>query len=116
MNAQLAQMPGYQFQQQQGNDATKRQALAMGLGLSGNTLKALSDYNQGLASTSYQQQLQNLLGPINTGQSAAAGQASMVQAGANINLADRNRQTPLALARAKGYTNMVKLLQEAAAR
>jgi ankyrin repeat protein len=38
---------------------------------------------------------------------------ALVQAGANINLADRNRQTPLALARAKGYTNMVKLLQEA---
>jgi len=83
MNAQLAQMPGYQFQQQQGNDATKRQASAMGLGLSGNTLKALSDYNQGLASTSYQQQLQNLLQPIDVGQSAAAGQASSVQAGAN---------------------------------
>lgn len=83
MNAQLAQMPGYQFQQQQGNDATKRQASAMGLGLSGNTLKALSDYNQGLASTSYQQQLQNLLQPIDVGQSAAAGQASAVQAGAN---------------------------------
>jgi hypothetical protein len=83
MNAQLAQMPGYQFQQQQGNDATKRQASAMGLGLSGNTLKALSDYNQGLASTSYQQQLQNLLQPIDVGQASAAGQASAVQAGAN---------------------------------
>jgi len=41
---------------------------------------------------------------------------ALVQAGANINLADRNRQTPLALARAKGYTNMVKLLQEAGAK
>jgi ankyrin repeat protein len=41
---------------------------------------------------------------------------TLVQAGANINLADRNRQTPLALARGKGYTNMVKLLQEAGAR
>ena len=41
---------------------------------------------------------------------------ALVQAGASLNLPDRNRQTPLALARAKGYTNMVKLLQEAAAR
>jgi ankyrin repeat protein len=41
---------------------------------------------------------------------------ALVQAGANINLADRNRQTPLALARGKGYTNMVKLLQEAGAK
>ena len=41
---------------------------------------------------------------------------ALVQAGANINLADRNRQTPLALARAKGYASMVKLLQEARAK
>lgn len=41
---------------------------------------------------------------------------ALVQAGANINLPDRNRQTPLALARAKGYANMVKLLQEAGAK
>lgn len=97
MNAQLTQMPGYQFQQQQGNDATKRQASAMGLGLSGNTLKALSDYNQGLASTSYQQQLQNLLQPIDVGQASSAGQASMIQAGAN-NLGNiaTNRGTNLA--------------------
>jgi ankyrin repeat protein len=41
---------------------------------------------------------------------------ALVEAGANVNLADRNGQTPLALARGRGYGAMVKLLQQAGAR
>ena len=41
---------------------------------------------------------------------------ALLQAGANPNIADRGGQTPLALARAKRYEGMVKLLQEAGAR
>ncbi|MGQ0522254.1 MAG: ankyrin repeat domain-containing protein [Betaproteobacteria bacterium] len=41
---------------------------------------------------------------------------ALVEAGANVNLADRNGQTPLALARSRGYGAMVKLLQQAGAR
>lgn len=41
---------------------------------------------------------------------------ALLQAGANPNIADRSGQTPLALARAKRYEGMVKLLQEAGAR
>lgn len=41
---------------------------------------------------------------------------ALVQAGANPNLADRNGQTPLALARARGYGTMVELLRQAGAR
>jgi len=41
---------------------------------------------------------------------------ALVEAGANVNLADRNGQTPLALARVRGYRAMVKLLQQAGAR
>ena len=41
---------------------------------------------------------------------------ALVEAGANVNLADRNGQTPLALARGRGYSTMVKLLQQAGAR
>ena len=78
----LSQMPGYQFQQQQGNQQTLQAANAMGLGLSGNTLEALSKFNQGLAQTSYQQELQNLLNPIQIGQGAAAGQAANIGQGA----------------------------------
>ncbi len=41
---------------------------------------------------------------------------ALVQAGANINIADHNGQTPLALARARGYGTMVQLLRQAGAR
>jgi hypothetical protein len=41
---------------------------------------------------------------------------ALIEAGANVNLADRNGQTPLALARARGHGAMVMLLQQAGAR
>ena len=41
---------------------------------------------------------------------------ALVDAGANVNLADRNGQTPLALARARGYGAMVRRLLQAGAR
>ena len=47
------QDPGYQFRRQQGEDAIMRQASAQGGRLGGGTLKALAEYNQGLASQEY---------------------------------------------------------------
>jgi len=41
---------------------------------------------------------------------------ALVEAGANVHLADRNRQTPLTLARRRGFGEMVKLLERADAR
>ena len=41
---------------------------------------------------------------------------ALVEAGANVTLADRGGQTPLALARARGYNTMARLLQQAGAR
>ena len=41
---------------------------------------------------------------------------ALIQAGASLQLADRRGQTPLALARARGYTEMVRMLQDAGAR
>ncbi len=41
---------------------------------------------------------------------------ALVEAGASVNLADRNGTTPLALARARGYREMVEILQRAGAR
>jgi ankyrin repeat protein len=41
---------------------------------------------------------------------------ALVEAGANPNLADRSGQTPLTLARARGYEPMVRLLQQAGGR
>ncbi len=41
---------------------------------------------------------------------------ALVKAGANLQLTDRSRNTPLALARARGYNEMVKILLEAGAK
>jgi ankyrin repeat protein len=41
---------------------------------------------------------------------------ALVEAGANPSLADRSGQTPLALARARGYVPMVRLLEQAGGR
>jgi hypothetical protein len=58
---QAAQTPGYQFQLQQGNQAIQNSAAAQGGLLSGNTLTAMDQYSQGLASTNYQQVYNNAL-------------------------------------------------------
>lgn len=41
---------------------------------------------------------------------------ALVEAGANLNLPDRNKQTPLALARRRGFGEMVTILERAGAR
>jgi ankyrin repeat protein len=41
---------------------------------------------------------------------------ALVKAGANVNIADRTGRTPLALARGRGYTEMVKTLEVAGAK
>lgn len=46
--------PGYAFRQQQGMNALQNSAAARGGLLSGNTLKGIQDYSQGLASEEYQ--------------------------------------------------------------
>jgi hypothetical protein len=111
ISQQLTQMPGYQFQLTQGLENTKRQAAAMGLGLSGNTLQALDKYSQGLASTSYQNQLENLLNPIKIGQASAANQAAAAgQTGANLSNiygAEGQNQANIAMGTAQGVTNAI---------
>jgi hypothetical protein len=41
---------------------------------------------------------------------------ALVEAGANVNLPDRNKQTPLTLARRRGFAEMVKILERAGAK
>jgi ankyrin repeat protein len=41
---------------------------------------------------------------------------ALVEAGANVNLADRNGRSPLALARGRGYKEMAQILERAGAR
>ena len=79
----LRNMPGYQFAQQQGSQNTLASAGAMGMGLSGNTLTALDKFNTGLADQTYQQELQNLLQPVQIGQAASAGQSANIGNAAN---------------------------------
>lgn len=79
--------PGYQFQLDQGNQALQNSQAAHDGVLSGSSLKGLIDYNQGMASTGYQNaygrwmgQQQNtynqLAGVAGMGANAAAGGAT----------------------------------------
>ncbi len=82
--AQYQQSPGYAWQMGQGVQAVQNSASAAGGIGGGNTLKALTQYGQGMANTDYQQAYQNymqqqqqqygmLSNAANSGQSAAAG-------------------------------------------
>ena len=80
--------PGYQFMMGQGGQAIANQASATGGVNSGNTLKALTNYGQGLANQTYQQYLGNVQNLAGMGQNAAAqtgafGAATANQVGAN---------------------------------
>lgn len=92
----FANTPGYQFVKNQGINALDASAAAKGQLLSGNQSKALEDYGSGLASTTYNQYVQNLQNQANAGLSAAGGvgtgeigaasaQAQGGQAKANVN-------------------------------
>jgi hypothetical protein len=90
------QDPGYQFRLGEGLKAMSRQAGARGGLISGQTMKGLEDYRQGLASQEYgnafnryQTNRQNQLAPLgslmSSGQAAASGQVgSQGQYGANV--------------------------------
>ncbi|MDP9124030.1 MAG: hypothetical protein M3N82_05445 [Pseudomonadota bacterium] len=67
----VTKMPGYQFQMQQGTEAIDHSAAAGGF--TGNTLRALDSYGQGLASSSYGNLWQQLYQMANLGQTSAAG-------------------------------------------
>ncbi len=58
--------PGYQFAQQEGQNALERSAAARGGILTGGTAKALDQYSQGLADTNYQNVYQNALNTYGT--------------------------------------------------
>jgi hypothetical protein len=80
----LAQTPGYQFALSQGEQGIVNAASAQG-GINGNTLASLNQYNTGLASQTYQQNVGDIASAVASGQAAAAGQAQNVgTAAANI--------------------------------
>jgi hypothetical protein len=57
----LAATPGYQFTLQQAQQAQQSSAAARGLGMSGAAMRGAADYAGGLASKTYDQQLQNAI-------------------------------------------------------
>jgi hypothetical protein len=69
----LQNTPGYQFQLQQGNNAITAADAASGKTSSGNELLDLSKFNQGLAGTTYQNAVQNLMPFLQSSNTNAAG-------------------------------------------
>ncbi len=76
--------PGYQFALDQGTQAALRGASAAGMLSSGNTLAALQDRGNGLASQEYGGWLSRLAGMSTQGQAAAGGQAQGYGSIANL--------------------------------
>jgi hypothetical protein len=69
--------PGYQFQQQQGENAVNSSAAATGGVLNGGSLKALDQYTTGLANSTYSQAYQNYLAGSAQSYSQLYGVASL---------------------------------------
>lgn len=79
--SQYRDSTGYQFRMGQGISAIEQSAATRGLLSSGATVKGLTEYGQGLASSEFQNYLQALSGAEGTGLSAAYNVASQGQAG-----------------------------------
>jgi hypothetical protein len=80
----LSQDPGYQFQLSQGQSAITNQASASGLANGGNTLRALTQFGQGLAGTEYQNAFNRANTTFNTNQNATLRDLTAA-AGAGLN-------------------------------
>lgn len=81
--ANFANTPGYQFAEQQGENAINANAAATGQTLSGNNQQAIQNYGTGLANQTYNQYVNNLQNQVGTGVSAAGGVASGLLGSAN---------------------------------
>lgn len=95
--SQFYNSPGYQFQLQQGEQAINRAASTSGSYLTGQQLKELSKFNQGLAGTTFQNYMGNLYNSLSGGLSAA-GQLASNQANLASQRANANQNVGLAKA------------------
>lgn len=73
----LEATPGYKFALEQGNNAINAQAAATGMNASGNQLIDLSKFNQGLASQTYGNYVNQLMPFLSTAGNAASGIANV---------------------------------------
>ena len=140
---QIKMDPSYAFRERQGMQALQNSAVARGGLLSGNTLKGIQDYSQGLASTEYgnaysrfmanrANQMAMLQGGVGTGLTAAGGTADLagraglglanLYSGTGANLAETTLGAGRAMgaglenaaqARASGYMGGTSALQSA---
>src|SRR5665213_2544363 len=104
---QLQKMPGYQFQLQQGLQATQNGYAAQGLGQSGAALKGAANYAEGLAGTSYQSLYANQLAAAGLGAHAAE---SLATTGANAQSSANALNTSGAAATAAGTVGSANAL------
>lgn len=96
----MQQDPSYQFRFGEGQRAIENSALARGNFQSGNTLRAMSDYGQNMASTEFQNIANRLAGLAGTGQSTAQNFGAL---GANTANAVGSNMLNAGQARASGY-------------
>lgn len=81
----LQNLPGYQFNVQQGQQALDRSAASRGMLLSGGQIKDSQAFGQGLASSQFNNYLSPLLSIYGTGESAGAQQGAYgAQTGASV--------------------------------
>lgn len=99
ITSELSQLPGYQFQLNQGEKATQNSYAAQGLGQSGAALKGSADYAEGLAGTSYQNLFNNIYNTATLGSNAATGLGTLALGSAN---SQTNALTSGAAAQAAG--------------
>jgi hypothetical protein len=106
----LQNTPGYQFELGQGDNSVNAAAAANGTLNSGNQLLALSNYNQGLASTTYNNYVNQLSPYLGAANSAAGGIASGYQGLgtglANASFGGANAQAGLATGLAQGQAGI----------
>jgi hypothetical protein len=117
---QLAATPGYQWSLNQGLQAAQNAATAQGLGRSGAAIKGATNYAEGLAGTTYQQQFANdlaqkaqhytqLAGQGAAGQNAAATTGNLgyqaTQAGNNALMSGAQSQASGVVGSANAWGN-----------
>lgn len=100
--------PGYEFRLQSGNDSINALAGARGGLHSGATLKALADYNQGMASEEYGNYLGRLAGLTDMGQASAANTAQASNAFAQMGSNALANKGNAAAAGAAGFNNALQ--------
>lgn len=122
VQAQLQQLPGYQFALTQGLKAQQNSATARGLGVSGAALKGGANFATGLADQTFGNQFNRLLGLTQLGQNAAAqtgqfganaagGMGNALMSGGNAAAAGYNAMGSSIANAGQGITNAYLLQQ-----